>query len=117
MRSIKIIFLLFIFLVIGVDVFAIPPQKKIFEGLLVESGTSTQDIMPLLANIAGRQQGYFKRNGYFKRIYGQYRGDYILIIVDSNGKIDTAEELEEIAKQIVSNVMGAYPLSFKRGKA
>lgn len=106
----KLLVLLFLMIIFCSNVFAVSPQKKVFDGLSVETGTSTKNIMTLLTNIAGEQQVYFKRKGYFKRIYGQYRYGYIIITVYSSGKIrDDLEELETIGKQISHNVMTEYP--------
>lgn len=102
--------------------FAFPPQEKVYDGLLVKAGTSTLNIMPLLANIAGRQQVHFKRKGYFTELYGQHRGNYILIEIRSAGKIKDLHELKSISKQITHNVTTAYPSSkgrieFKRASS
>jgi len=104
--------LLFIFITIFYfNVFAVSPQKRYFDDLLVESGTSTKDIMPLLTKIAEQQQIYFKHKGYFRRIYGQYRGNRILIKIYSNGKVNSAEELEVVVDQILHNIITRYPSS------
>ncbi|MFC1621418.1 hypothetical protein ACFL2G_03840 [Candidatus Omnitrophota bacterium] len=102
----KIVILLVIFsFCISSFAFAVSPQKKVFGNTIVETGTSTENIMPLLANIAGRQ------GAYFERIYGQHRAGYILILLNSNGKIDSVEKLYKITDMVFNNVTGFYSSS------
>lgn len=91
--------LIFFMLIFWFDVFAVSPQKKMSDGLLIETGTSTEDIMPLLTHQAGRF------GGYFEKIYGQHRMDYIIIIMNSNGKDTTVDKIEKIADLIVKDAM------------
>jgi len=95
----------FFCLAVSTVAFAVPPLKEMCGGLLVESGSSTQNIMPLLTKIAR------SREAHFKRIYGHHRGDYILVNMYSAGKIESVAELDAIADQVVHSVMAACPLS------
>lgn len=110
MKKVIVLFALVTFPLLTINAFAISPQKTTVEGILLETGTSHKNIMPFLTFIAGRQQEYFERRGYFKRIYGQYRGDYILIIINSAGKIKkNLDELEDIANDTVKQLIEVYP--------
>lgn len=104
MVIIKIISFIFFVFLTG-NAIAMPPQQKTFGECLVEAGTSTEDILPLLANIAGQH------NNYLEHIYGQYRLDYIIIQLKSNGKIPGVEKAEEIVKNTFRNILGLYPQS------
>lgn len=100
--------ILLIFFIAGIVSysFAFSPQEKIFEGTVVKMGTSTENIMPLLANIAGNWKGYLKS------ISGQYRGNYMLIEMVTNKTTYDIEEIRKKAKDTLKNsVMVFYPKS------
>lgn len=109
---IRLVFILIVIMFATiVNTFAVQPQRTTVEGILIESGTSHKDMLPILSFIAGRQQGYFQRKGIFSRIYGQYRGNYILIMLESNGKIKSIEDAEGIGQDTVFQVISTYPSS------
>jgi hypothetical protein len=94
--------LFFLSLSFVINGYAVPTQKKMFGDTTVVAGTSTKNIMPLLANIAGRQ------GKYFREIYGQYRSGFVIVNLQSNGKMDDFEQMEKIGKQIIDNVKSFY---------
>lgn len=104
-RGILKVLLILFFASLTIDVIAISPQQKKFGECLVETGTSTENILPLLANIAGQ---YGK---YLEHIYGQDRLDYIIIQLKSNGRIPNVEKAEEMVRNTWSNILGLYPQS------
>ena len=85
------------------NVFAVPPQTRTFGNTLVKTGTSTKNIMPLLTNIAE------KWGQYLESIYGQYRVGYIIITMVPNKMNYDIEEMKNMVKDILNNVMSYYP--------
>jgi len=100
----KLLFFIFI-MSFYLNVFAVPPEKRYFDGLLVESGTSTEDIMPLLEKLAK------KFGKYFHRIYGQYRFGYVIVSCFSNGSIENEKDLLKISNNISNFISNYYPNS------
>ncbi len=104
MRCKALIILIVIFCLTATSrAFAVLPQKKTVGNTLIEAGTSTKDTMPLLVNIAEMQ------GEYLEYIYGQYRDDYVIIKMKSNGKSKSIEEIEKIVDRIGNNVLTFFP--------
>lgn len=105
LRSKIVFFIITYFFIASINVYATPPQERMFGNTLVKSGTSTKNIMPLLANIAGRQ------GKYLKSIYGQYRYGHIIVNLESNRRTYNVKEMEKVIKKVLDNIMTSYPSS------
>ena len=92
-------------LLIAGNLFAVEPQKKHLGNVLLESGASSENIMPLLTKIAGRQRAYFKR------VYAEYNRGYLSVKIDSAGKIDNPSQLEAVGDRVIDDIIRAYPLA------
>ncbi len=79
------------------------PQKMTFGSIQIETGSSTEDILPLLTKISEEQ------GTYCKRIYGQHRTGYALVFYNSNGKVPGVNKLEQLGQKIVRMMIDAFP--------
>jgi len=103
MKFRTLILLVIFYITLTSTVFAVQEQKKMYGDTLVEMGTSTEDIVPLLAHSAG----LFGK--YFEHIYGQYRNGYVLIYMNRNLTEESFNEMEGIAEEMVKSVNAFFP--------
>jgi len=87
------------------NAFAISPQQKKVGDTVIEVGEGTDNILPLLENIANT---YGK---YLKQIYGQNRWGNIIIILQANEGILSPKEAEKLTIDICNYVIRLYPHS------
>ena len=97
-----IIFVSVLFFSVNCFASGYPQQEKIIGSTTIEAGSSTENVMPLLLEIA------HKKGEYFKKIYGHFRTGYIVIAVNSMGNINNVEEIGEDVVTIITNY---YPSS------
>lgn len=84
-------------------VYSLEAKKSVVLSVLLESGTSTRDIMPLLEKMA---KFYGK---YTERIYGQYRTGHILIFFNSKGGFRNVKELDDLGNHLAAMVIKEFP--------
>ncbi|MCK5580898.1 MAG: hypothetical protein KAJ18_06455 [Candidatus Omnitrophica bacterium] len=87
------------------NAYSFPPQQRKYDNTLLETGTSTKDILPLLEKIASVY------GAYCERIYGQYRRGYVLVFLNSNGKVLSVKELEDLGSSVTRMIMNNFPES------
>lgn len=100
----SLIALIFVFTIFS-TAHSLYPQKEQYGVILLETGSGTKDIMPLLRNIASTY------DGFFNQIYGQYRRGYVLLICDSKGNLRSVQELDNLGKNVVRMIRATYPES------
>jgi len=100
----KYVLLLFLIIILChfINAYSFPPKQHKYDNTLIETGTSTKDILSFLEKIAGVY------GSYCERIYGQYRKGYVLVLLNSNGKVSGVKELENIGQNVTRMIMNTF---------